>query len=165
MGKLMANIQSSIITPCLWYNTNAEEAANFYTGIFKNSTINQITHYGKDMPLPEGTVLTVSFELDGFEFIALNAGPVFHFNEAVSFVVNCQNQEEIDYFWEKLSDGGELQVCGWLKDKFGLSWQVTPAIMNKWITSENPEKASRVMQALNEMVKIDIETLLKAYNG
>lgn len=158
-------IISQKINPCLWFNENAEDAVNFYTSIFKNSKIEGITHYGKNNPMPEGTVLTVSFQLDGVPFLALNGGPTFHFTEAISFVVNCDNQAEIDYFWTKLSQGGQLQECGWLKDKFGLSWQIVPVKLGEMLQSKDAEKSSRVIQAIQQMVKIDIEKLEAAFRG
>ncbi|MFV8342594.1 VOC family protein [Flavobacterium sp. XS2P39] len=153
------------ITPCLWFNNNAQEAVSFYTSIFKNSKIGKTTHYGKNAPLPEGTVLTVSFQLNGEDFLALNGGPVFTFSEAISFIVNCENQSEIDTFWEKLSEGGQIQQCGWLKDKFGLSWQIVPVVLAEMMQSNDIEKSNRVMQAIMQMVKIDIEKLEKAYQS
>lgn len=158
-------IESQKITPCLWFNDNVEEAVNFYISIFKNSKIETITHYGKDMPLPEGTVLTIAFKLDGQEFLALNGGPDFAFTEAISFIVNCDTQQEIDSFWAKLSDGGELQQCGWLKDKFGLSWQIVPVQLGEMLKSKDPEKSNRVMHAIMQMVKLDVEKLEEAFIG
>lgn len=153
------------ITPCLWFNDNAQEAVSFYTSIFKNSKIGKATHYGKNAPLPEGTILTIPFQLDGEDFLALNGGPIFTFSEAVSFIINCENQSEIDSFWEKLSDGGQIQQCGWLKDKFGLSWQIVPAVLAEMMQSNDSEKSNRVMQAIMQMVKIDIEMLETAYRA
>lgn len=150
------------ITPFLWFDTQAEEAANFYASIFKNSKITTVTRYGETGPGPKGTVLTVGFELDGQTFTALNAGPKFKFTEAVSFVVNCETQEEIDYYWEKLTaDGGQESQCGWLKDKFGLSWQVVPSELPQ-LLSGDPEKANRVMEAIMQMKKLDLPTLKAA---
>jgi predicted 3-demethylubiquinone-9 3-methyltransferase (glyoxalase superfamily)/uncharacterized protein YndB with AHSA1/START domain len=152
------------ITPCLWFDTQAEEAAKFYTKIFKNSEIGTISRYGKEgfefHGMPEGTVLTVSFKLDGQDFTALNGGPKFKFNEALSFVVGCETQEEIDYFWTKLTEGGEEGQCGWLKDKFGLSWQIVPNMVGQLMS--DPNRAGRVMQALLQMRKFNIEKLLQA---
>jgi predicted 3-demethylubiquinone-9 3-methyltransferase (glyoxalase superfamily) len=162
----MASIKTKQkITPCLWFDTNAEEAVKFYLSVFKNSKIGKISRYGKGAPMPEGTVLTVTFKIAGQEFMALNGGPYFKFTEAVSFVVSCDTQKEIDYYWEKLSKGGAKVECGWVKDKFGLSWQVVPTILSELITAKNPEKSSRVMQALLKMKKLDIKGLEKAYKG
>ena len=147
------------ISPFLWFDTQAEEAANFYTSIFKNSKINSITRYGDAGPGPKGSVMTVAFTLNGQEFVALNGGPIFKFNESISFVINCDSQEEIDYYWDNLLQGGTPSQCGWLKDKFGLSWQVAPTILPKLIQSKDPEKSKRVMQAMMKMVKFDIKTL------
>lgn len=151
------------ISPCLWFDNNAEEAVKFYTSIFKNSKINQVTYYGDGMPMPKGTVLTIYFELDGEEFMALNAGPVFKFNEAISLIVNCKDQDELDRFWEKLSEGGQKVECGWLKDKFGLSWQIVPAILGELMM--DPAKADKVMQAVLKMKKLDIGKLKEAARG
>lgn len=157
------------ITPCLWFADEAEEAARFYTGIFKNSRITAITRYGKagyeTHHRPAGSVMTVAFELDGQSFTALNGGPVFQFSEAISFQVNCATQEEIDYYWEKLSAGGDpkAQVCGWLKDRYGLSWQVVPNMLNELLEDENSPAAQRAMEALLKMKKLDIAELRRAY--
>ena len=152
------------ITPVLWFDSEAEQAARFYVGIFKNSKIERITHYGKNGPRAEGTVMTVEFILDRVEFVALNGGPEFKFSEAISFSVNCETQDEIDYFWEKLSaDGGSSGPCGWLKDKFGVSWQVTPCILHDLLADRDADKAQRVMGAMLSMGKIDIATLNRAY--
>jgi predicted 3-demethylubiquinone-9 3-methyltransferase (glyoxalase superfamily) len=154
------------ITPCLWFDTQAEEAARFYTSIFKNSKIGKISYYGEDMPLPKGTVLTVMFELDGREFMALNGGPIYKFTEAVSFFVDCKTQEEIDYYWAKLTaDGGQEVQCGWLKDKYGLAWQIVPTILMEMIHGEYPVKLNRMFQAMMPMVKLDIRRLQQAYDG
>jgi len=151
------------ITPFFWYDNQAEEAMNFYVSIFKNSRVLGVTRYGKSGPGPEGSVLTAAFELEGQKFTALNGGPRFKFNESVSFVVNCETQEEIDYFWEKLSfDGGQESQCGWLKDKFGLSWQVVPTILPELITSKDPKKSESVMQAIMQMKKLDLAKLKQA---
>ncbi len=150
------------ITPCLWFDTEGEEAATFYTSIFKNSRILQTSHYGSAGPRPEGMVMTVNFELDGQEFIALNGGPEFKFDEAISFQVNCESQEEVDDFWTKLSDGGEESVCGWLKDKFGVSWQIVPTVMDELISDPDPERSQRAMKAMLGMRKIDIAELQHA---
>ena len=153
------------ITPFLWFDNNAEEAANFYVSIFKNSKVLNISRYGDAGPGPKGTVLTVAFELDGQKFTALNGGPQFKFTEAVSFVVTCETQEEIDYFWEKLSAGGAESQCGWLKDKYGLSWQVVPTIIGELISETDPERSNRVMQEILKMQKLEIEPLKRAYEG
>jgi predicted 3-demethylubiquinone-9 3-methyltransferase (glyoxalase superfamily) len=153
------------ITPFLWFDNNAEEAMNFYVSTFKNSKVLTVTRYGDAGPGPKGTVMTTEFELDGAKFVALNGGPHFKFTEAISFVINCETQEEIDYFWEKLSAGGEKSRCGWLKDKFGLSWQVTPSIMTELIGDKDPEKSKRVMQAMMQMDKLEIEPLKRAHAG
>lgn len=154
------------ITPFLWFDTQAEEAANFYVSIFDNSKVLSLTRCGEATPGPKGSVLTVEFELEGQKFAALNGGPNFKFTEAVSFVVNCTTQEQVDYFWEKLLEGGGKESqCGWLKDKYGLSWQVTPTILIELLQDKDPEKANRVMQAMMKMIKIDIETLKQAAAG
>lgn len=158
----MANITQKI-TPFLWFDKEAEAAADFYTSIFKDSSINGKLFYSENMPLPEGTALTVDFTLNGVQFTALNGGPNFKFNESVSFVVHCDNQEEIDYYWDSLlKDGGQESQCGWLKDKFGLSWQVVPDRLLKLISDPDKAKASRVMQAMMKMIKIDLPTIEKA---
>lgn len=151
------------ITPFLWFDSQAEEAANFYVSIFKNSKIVSVDRYGDAGPGPKGTVMIATFQINGQEFVALNGGPRFKFTEAISFVVNCETQEEVDYFWEKLSAGGEKSRCGWLKDKFGLSWQVVPTILDKLMRDKDAVKAQRVMQAMLQMDKIDIKTLQQAY--
>jgi len=153
------------ITPFLWFDNNAEDAVKFYVSMFKNSKIGKVARYGKAGPGPEGKVMTVSFELAGQEFIALNGGPRFKFTEAISLVVNCENQKEVDEYWEKLSAGGEKIQCGWLKDKFGLSWQVVPTAMEKMMSDPDPAKSQRVMKAMLQMVKLDIATLKRAYEG
>jgi predicted 3-demethylubiquinone-9 3-methyltransferase (glyoxalase superfamily) len=154
------------ITPFLWFDDKAEEAAKFYTSIFKNSKIGNITRYDEEAAgptgRPAGSVMTVDFQLGGQEFVALNGGPMFKFTEAISFVVNCENQEEVDYFWSKLSAGGEESRCGWLKDKFGLSWQVVPTVLTEMLTDKDTAKAKRVMHAMLQMDKIDIAVLKKA---
>ena len=158
----MANIKQKI-TPFLWFDKEAEEAAEFYTSIFKDSSINGKSYYGDNAPLPKGTVLTVGFTLNGIAFTALNGGPIFKFNESVSFVVHCDSQDEVDYYWDNLlKDGGKESQCGWLKDKFGLSWQVVPDKMLELLSSPDKGKANRVMQAMMKMVKIDLPTLEKA---
>jgi predicted 3-demethylubiquinone-9 3-methyltransferase (glyoxalase superfamily) len=153
------------ITPFLWFNDNAEEAANLYTSLFANSKILAVTHYGDTGPGPKGSVMTVKFQLEGQEFVALNGGPQFKFTEAISFVVNCETQEEIDRFWEKLSEGGETSRCGWLYDRFGLAWQIVPAHFEKLVEDENSERTGRVMAAMMQMNKLDIATLQRAYHG
>lgn len=151
------------ITPCLWFDTEGEAAAALYTSIFENSRIVQVTHYGSAGPRPEGMVMTVSFELDGQEFLALNGGPEFTFDEAISFQVNCETQEEIDTFWAKLSDGGSEGPCGWLKDKFGVSWQIAPtALIAQVLSDPDVEKAQRAMKAVFAMGKIDIAEVQRA---
>jgi len=159
------------ITPCLWFDQQAEEAARFYTSIFKNSRIGNISYYGEAgreiHGMPAGTVLTVDFELEGQPFTALNGGPIFKFNEAISFQVHCETQQELDYYWEKLSEGGDkkAQQCGWLKDKYGASWQVVPAVLPKLLMDPDPKKSQRTMQALLQMKKLDIEKLKQAHAG
>jgi predicted 3-demethylubiquinone-9 3-methyltransferase (glyoxalase superfamily) len=158
------------ITPFLWFDNQAEEAAKFYVSIFKNSKIDKITRYPNEaaekIEREPGSVMTVQFTLNGVEFVALNAGPQFKFNESVSFVVNCETQEEIDYYWEKLSaDGGSTNACSWLKDKFGLSWQVQPRLLIKMLADPDKAKAERVTNAMMEMDKIDIDKLKAAYAG
>jgi predicted 3-demethylubiquinone-9 3-methyltransferase (glyoxalase superfamily) len=155
----------SKITPCLWFDTQAEDAARFYTGIFQNSRVLNVSHYGSAGPRPEGMVMVVSFVLDGQEFIALNGGPEFTFDEAISFQVNCESQEEVDEFWAKLSEGGEEGPCGWLKDKFGLSWQIVPTVMDELISDPDPERAQRAMKAMLGMRKLDIAELQRAAAG
>jgi predicted 3-demethylubiquinone-9 3-methyltransferase (glyoxalase superfamily) len=156
------------ITPFLWFEDKAEEAAKFYTSIFKNSKIGKITRYDEEAVgptgRPAGSVMTVDFELEEQEFVALNGGPMFQFTEAISFVVNCESQEEVDYFWKKLSAGGEESRCGWLRDKFGLSWQVVPSVLIEMLADKDTAKAKRVMHAMLQMSKIDIPTLKKAYD-
>lgn len=155
--------QTQKITPFLWFDDKAEEAVNLYTSLFKNSHIGSTVRYGKEGPGPEGSVMTMAFQLDGQEFVALNGGPVFKFTEAVSFVVNCETQEEVDKLWEQLSEGGEKSRCGWLKDKYGLSWQIVPTVLKKLLQDkEDPKRSGRVMQALMTMDKIDIKTLEQA---
>jgi predicted 3-demethylubiquinone-9 3-methyltransferase (glyoxalase superfamily) len=151
------------ITPFLWFDGKAEEAMNFYVAIFKNSQILSVTRYGEAGPGPKGTVMTAKFELDGQAFVALNGGPQFTFTEAISFVVNCETQQEVDELWEKLSEGGQKSRCGWLKDKYGLSWQVVPTALVEMLQDKDAKKSSRVMQAMLQMDKIDIETLRRAY--
>jgi predicted 3-demethylubiquinone-9 3-methyltransferase (glyoxalase superfamily) len=150
------------ITPFLWFDNNAEEAINFYLSIFKDSKIGSVTRFGKAGPGPEGALMTASFTLQEQEFIALNGGPAFRFNESISFVVNCESQDEVDNYWEKLSRDGSTSRCGWLKDKFGLSWQVVPVILPQLLQHKDPEKANRVMKAMMQMDKIDIQKLEEA---
>lgn len=157
------------ITPFLWFDSQAEKAAQFYVSIFKNSKLGHVSRYGKEgyeiHKQPEGRVMAVDFELDGQLFTALNGGPLFKFNESVSFQVHCDTQEEVDYYWEALSTGGDpkAQQCGWLKDKYGLSWQVVPTVLPKLLTDKNKEKSERVMKALLQMKKLDIAGLARAY--
>ena len=155
------------ITPFLWFEDKAEEAVNFYVSIFKNSKVANITRYGEEVAgvagRPKGTVMTVAFDLEGQEFTALNGGPQFKFTEAISFVVNCKTQEEVDEFWEKLSAGGEKGQCGWLKDKYGVSWQIVPTVLPEMLQDKNPEKSKRVMHAMLQMTKLDITRLKQAY--
>jgi predicted 3-demethylubiquinone-9 3-methyltransferase (glyoxalase superfamily) len=152
------------ITPFLWFDHQAEEAARFYTSIFKNSKIEAVTRYGDAGPGPKGSVMTVSFELDGQKFAALNGGPPFKFTEAISFVVNCDTQAEVDEFWEKLSEGGQEVQCGWLKDKYGLSWQIVPTALVELLKDKDAERSQRVMKAMLQMKKIDIARLEAAYH-
>lgn len=154
------------ITPFLWFDNQAEEAMNFYISVFKNSKIHTVARYPKGSPAPEGSVMTASFQLEGMDFTALNAGPHFKFTEAVSFVIDCKSQEEVDYYWDKLTaDGGEESMCGWLKDKFGLSWQVVPDRLIELMADKNPTKSQAVMQAMMKMRKIHVPTLEEAYNN
>lgn len=151
------------ITPMLWFDNNAEEAVNLYTSVFKDAKLGRMARYGKEGPGPEGAVMTAEFELFGQKFVALNAGPMFRFNESISFVVNCENQEEVDYYWNKLTaNGGQESMCGWLKDKFGLSWQITPTILTQLVSGPDKKKSGRVMQAMMKMKKIDIAKLEEA---
>ena len=152
----------SKITPCLWFDTQAEDAANFYTGIFPNSRVVNVSHYGSAGPRPEGMVMVVNFELEGQPFIALNGGPEFTFNEAISFQVNCESQEEVDDYWAKLTDGGQEVACGWLKDRFGLSWQIVPTVLDELIRDPDPERSQRAMKAMLGMTKMDIAELQRA---
>jgi predicted 3-demethylubiquinone-9 3-methyltransferase (glyoxalase superfamily) len=153
------------ITPFLWFDNQAEEAMNFYVSIFANSKVGAITHYGDAGPGPKGSVMTASFELDGQPFTALNGGPVFTFTAAISFVVNCQTQAEVDHFWDKLSAGGQEVQCGWLTDRFGVSWQVVPTVLPEMLQDKYPEKAKRVMAAMLTMKKLSIDGLTRAYEG
>jgi predicted 3-demethylubiquinone-9 3-methyltransferase (glyoxalase superfamily) len=159
------------ITPCLWFDDQAEEAARFYASIFKSSRIRSISRYGEEgfeiHKRPAGSVMTVEFELDGQDFVALNGGPLFKFNEAISFQVHCKSQEEVDHYWQKLSEGGDAkaQQCGWLKDKFGVSWQIVPTALAEMLKDKDPEKTRRVMRAMLQMKKLDIAALRQAYAG
>jgi predicted 3-demethylubiquinone-9 3-methyltransferase (glyoxalase superfamily) len=150
------------ITPFLWFDGSAEEAANFYVSVFKNSKILKVVRFGDAGPGPKGVVMTVSFELEGQELVALNGGPQYEFTEAVSFVVNCETQQEVDELWGRLSEGGAEQPCGWLKDPYGLSWQIVPTVL-RMLQDPNPEKSKRIMDAMLQMKKIDIADLDKAY--
>jgi len=152
------------ITPFLWFDGKAEEAMNFYASIFKNSKIGSVTRYGEEGPGPKGAVMTATFQLDGQDFIALNGGPQFTFSPAISFLVSCETQQEVDELWEKLSEGGEKQRCGWLKDKFGLSWQIVPSALGVMLRDKDAEKSRRVMKAMLQMDKIDIKGLREAYD-
>ena len=151
------------ITPFLWFDTQAEEAANFYVSIFKNSKIGSIRRYGDAGPGPKGSVMTITFQIEGQDFVALNGGPVFKFTPAISFFVDCQTQEEVDQLWAKLSEGGRTDQCGWLQDKFGVSWQMIPNVLMKLMGDPDPVKAARVMKAMLQMNKIDIQRLQQAY--
>jgi predicted 3-demethylubiquinone-9 3-methyltransferase (glyoxalase superfamily) len=153
------------ITPNLWFDTEAEEAASFYISFFKNSRIVNVTHYGEAGPREAGLVMTVEFELDGQRFVGINGGPEFTFDEAVSFEVSCETQEEVDYFWERLSEGGEEGPCGWLKDRFGVSWQVTPIVLEELLNDPDPQRAQRAMAAMLQMGKLDIVALRAAADG
>jgi predicted 3-demethylubiquinone-9 3-methyltransferase (glyoxalase superfamily) len=150
------------ITPCLWFDTEGEDAANFYTSIVKNSRILDVTRYGEAGPRDAGMVMTVTFELDGQKFVALNGGPEFTFDEAISFQIECHSQEEVDEYWSRLGEGGEEGPCGWLKDRFGLSWQIVPVRLTELLTETDPETSQRVMAAMLQMGKIDIEALEQA---
>ena len=153
------------ITPFLWFDTQAEDAANFYVSIFPDSTIANVTHLGDDVPGPKGKVMTVTFRLAGQQFIALNGGPEFPFTEAISLHVNCETQDEVDYYWDRLTDGGSEVQCGWLKDKFGVSWQIVPTVLGELMGDPDAEKAGRVAQAMLKMIKLDIAALEKAYRS
>ncbi len=153
------------ITTFLWFDSNAEQAVDFYTSVFADSKIHKVSRYGQAGPGPVGSVMTISFQLDGQDFIALNGGPQYRFTEAISLMVNCQSQNEVDTMWSKLSAGGEEGPCGWLKDKFGLSWQVVPTALMEMIQDRDPEKSRRVMEAMLKMKKIDLDVLEDAYAG
>jgi predicted 3-demethylubiquinone-9 3-methyltransferase (glyoxalase superfamily) len=152
------------LIPCLWFDGRAEEAANYYVSVFKNSKIGKIAYYGDSGPMEKGTVMTIIFQLNGQEFMAINGGPHFTFTPAISFIVNCENQEEVDFMWDKLSEGGAEENCGWVKDKFGVSWQIVPTVLEKLMSSSDSEKSNRVMQALLKMNKLDIAKLEAAYD-
>ena len=152
------------ITPFLWFDNNAEEAINYYTATFKNSSITSISRYGSGAPYPEGTLFIASLELEGQALTVINGGPYFKFTEAISFFVNCESQEEVDYLWDRLSDGGEKSRCGWLKDRFGLSWQIVPTKLGELMGSSDPVKSQRVMEAMLKMDKLDIQTLQDAHD-
>ena len=152
------------ITPFLWFDNQAEEAMNFYVSIFKNSKVLSVNRYGEGAPAPKGTVMTANFQLDGQEFTALNGGPAFQFTPAISFVVHCETQEEVDEYWAKLSVGGKQNQCAWLEDKFGVSWQIVPNALIELLSDPDPVKAGRVMQAMMQMTKIDIAGLKRAYD-
>jgi predicted 3-demethylubiquinone-9 3-methyltransferase (glyoxalase superfamily) len=157
------------ISPCLWFDNNAEEAVQFYVSIFKNSKIGNVTHYGKEgydiHKKKEGTVMTIDFEIEGQKFLALNGGPIFRFSEAISFQIYCETQDEVDYYWDKLTEGGDknAQVCGWLKDKFGVSWQVVPNVLVKMLQDKDSKKTENVMRVMLQMQKLDVNVLTKAY--
>jgi len=151
------------ITPFLWFDDQAEEAANFYVSIFKNSKVGRINRYGEGGPRPKGTAMSVTFQLDGQEFMALNGGPEFTFTPAISLFVNCETQKEVDELWERLSEGGKKERCGWLKDKYGLSWQIIPSALGQMMQDKDPQKSKRVMNAMLQMNKIEIKALQQAY--
>lgn len=153
------------ITPFLWFDSNAEEAVNFYVSVFKNSKIENISRYGEAGPGPKGSVMTATFQIEGQHFMALNGGPHYKITPAISFMVNCETQAEVDELWDKLVAGGQPMACGWLTDKFGVSWQITPRILNELLRDKDPAKAQRVMQAMMQMIKIDIQALKDAYAG
>lgn len=153
------------ITPFLWFEGDAEKAVDFYVSIFKNAKKGAVTRYGAEGPGPEGEVMTVEFQIEGQDFVVLNGNPEFKFNESISFMVNCRTQKEVDYYWEKLSKGGKKVACGWLKDKFGVSWQITPTILMDLVKDKDPAKRDRVMKAMMKMLKLDIEKLKKAAKG
>ena len=152
------------ISPFLWFNDKAEEAANFYISIFKNSRITSVARYGEAGPGPKGSVMTIAFHLDGQDFVGLNGGPHYAFSPAISFWINCETQEEVDHYWDNLSAGGQALQCGWLSDKFGVTWQVVPSILPKLLQDKDPQKSQRVMKAMLQMVKLDIAALKQAYD-
>jgi predicted 3-demethylubiquinone-9 3-methyltransferase (glyoxalase superfamily) len=153
------------ITPFLWFDGKAQEAADFYTVIFKNSRITDVMRYGEGGPGPKGGLMAATFELEGQTFIALNGGPMFAFSPAISFFVHCDSQNEVDHFWDKLSAGGQIQQCGWLTDKFGVTWQIVPRVLHSMLQDKDPVKAKRVMEAMMKMIKLDIDALTRAYEG
>lgn len=153
------------IAPCLWFDGKAEEAMKFYTSIFKNSKVGKISYYGEAGPGKKGSVLAVTFELDGQEFMGLNGGPNFTFSPAISFFVKCETQEEVDYYWDKLLQGGQPQQCGWLTDKFGVCWQIVPNVLGEMMADKDAEKSRRVMEAMLKMIKLDVKALKQAYEG
>ena len=156
---------SQKITPFLWFDNQAEEAVRFYTSIFQDSKIGEISYYGEMGPLPPGAVMTISFELNGQEFTALNGGPEFQFTPAVSFFFKCRDQSEVEYYWDRLKEGGSEVQCGWLTDQYGLSWQIVPEVLSRLLADSQAERASRVMNAMLKMVKIDIQGLMDAYHS
>ena len=166
--SIVSNAPKQKINLCLWFDQQAEEAADFYTSIFKNSKILNIARYGQSgaevSGRPQGSVMTVTFELDGEEFMALNGGPIFTFSPAISLIVNCETQQEIDHFWDKLSKGGAIEQCGWLKDKYGISWQIVPTILSQMMLDKDAKKSESVMQAMLPMKKLEIQTLKQAYD-
>ena len=153
------------ITPFLWFDGNAEEAVNYYVSIFKNTKISSASYYGDEGPGPKGSLMVATFQLEGQDFMALNGGPEFKFNSAISFMVNCVTQDEVDELWDKLLEGGEMQGCGWIKDRFGLSWQIIPTLLREYLSDSDKEKSGRVMKTMLEMNKIDIAALKRAYEG
>jgi predicted 3-demethylubiquinone-9 3-methyltransferase (glyoxalase superfamily) len=161
-GESEEHSMSQKIKPFLWFDNQAEEAMNYYVSVFKNAEVLDVSRYGEGGPGPAGTVMTASFRLDGLEFVALNGGPEYRFSEAISFQIDCKSQDEVDYFWEKLTDGGEPGPCGWLKDRFGLSWQVVPSRLTELLQDPDPANANRVMQAMLQMSKIEIAKLEEA---
>lgn len=152
------------IVPCLFFDGKAEDAVNFYKSVFKSAKIGHITRYGDNMPMPKGSVMTAEIEIEGQKFLALNGPPMFAFTPAISFMVNCETQQEIDHYWDQLSAGGEKQQCGWLKDKFGMSWQVVPAVMEHLMSGASAAQTQKVMEAVMQMTKLDIKTLKQAYD-
>lgn len=163
-SQVVENGHMQKITPCLWFDNQAQEAVNFYTSVFKNSRIKSIARYGEGGRGTVGGIMGIWFELEGQEFMAINGGPVFTFNEAISLAVNCENQQELDQMWEKLSEGGQLLQCGWLKDKYGIAWQIVPSILADLINEKDLKKSEQVMQSLLQMTKLDIAALQHAYN-